>query len=170
MSYYLDFSVAVAQNVCRNDGRPTTATTIRLRSNAPADAADSLPRYVTGGGVFGTPAGVISNNVHLYLPEGENVFDVRVDGQSVSFSLGEHEGHVVVSRTVDLEPGELAAYTVYSNGPEVGNRVVAVEHTPSVRDVPVAVGQPLDCDDISSTPGQQTDARGAALSADFSRF
>lgn len=170
MSYYLDFSVAVAQNVCRNDGRPTTATTIRLRSNAPADAADSLPRYVTGGGVFGTPAGVISNNVHLYLPEGENVFDVRVDGQSVSFSLGEHEGHVVVSRTVDLEPGELAAYTVYSNGPEVGNRVVTVEHTPSVRDVPVAVGQPLDCNDISSTPGQQTDARGAAPSADSARF
>ncbi|HET8958367.1 MAG TPA: DUF4012 domain-containing protein [Microcella sp.] len=161
MSYYLDFSIAVAQNVCRNDGRPTTATTIRLRSNAPADAAQSLPRYVTGGGAFGVPAGIIRNNVHLYLPAGENVFDVRIDGESVAFSLGEHEGHVVVSRTVDLEPGELAAYTVYSNGPESGNRDVIVEHTPSIRDVPVAVGQPLDCNDIPSTPGQQTEASGA---------
>lgn len=158
MSYYLDYSLAVAQNVCRQDARPTTATTVRLRSVAPDDAATSLPSYVTGGGAFGVEPGVIRNNVHLYLPPGENVFDVQVDGESVLFGLAEHDGRVVVSLTRDLAPGELSAFTVYSNGALAGDRMIAVEHTPSVREVPIAVGQPLDCDDVRPTPGQQTDA------------
>lgn len=170
MSYYLDYSIAVAQNVCRQDGRPTTATTIRLRSVAPEDAATSLPQYVTGGGVFGVEPGVVRNNVHLVMPAGENVFDVTVGGSSVAFGLAELDGLVVVSRSIDLAPGELIEYTVLSNGPVAGDRMVDIEHTPSVREVPIAVGQPLDCADVNPTPGQQTDARGAVLVSALSRL
>jgi hypothetical protein len=153
MSYYLDYSIAIAQAICREDQRPTTATTIRLRSTAPVDAATSLPRYVTGGGGFGVPPGVIRNNVHLYLPAGENVFDVRVAGESVAFSLLGHSGLVVVSQSLDLTPGELIEYTVYSNGAESVDRDVTVQHTPSIREVPVATDLPLDCADVRSVRG-----------------
>lgn len=161
MSYYLDYSVAVAQATCRLDGRPTTATTIRLRSVAPADAAVSLSPYVTGGGGFGVPPGDIRNNLHLYLPAGENVFDVRdANGDSISFGLAEHDGRVVVSKTIDLSPGATGEFTVYSNGLAEGIRRVSIEHTPSVRDVPIATDLPLDCLDVRSTPGQVADALG----------
>lgn len=53
MDYYLDKSVSVGSSVCRKDGRPTSVVEITLKNTAPADAATSLPRYVTGGGDFG---------------------------------------------------------------------------------------------------------------------
>src|SRR5690606_20828767 len=47
MDYYLDTSVTVASAVCRSDGLPSYRVTVTLTNTAPADAATSLPPYVT---------------------------------------------------------------------------------------------------------------------------
>lgn len=158
MSYYLDYSVSVAQAICRNDQRPTTAVSVRLRSDAPADAATSLPPYVTGGGGFGVPPGTTRTNLHLYLPPGENVFDVVVDGRSEGFALNEHDGRVVVSRTVDLDPGQTVTVTIYSNAALPGDRAIAVHATPGIGEPAITLGQPLDCRAARPPSGPRTDA------------
>ncbi len=53
MDYYLEKTVSVGSEVCRKDGRPTWTVEVTLKSTAPADAATSLPEYVTGAGAFG---------------------------------------------------------------------------------------------------------------------
>lgn len=112
MSYYLDSRVDVASAQCRSDGRQIVRISVTLSNSAPADAADTLPAYVTGAGQFGVTPGHASTIVYFYGPE-ETVPDqpvevLQMDPGSVSgesFS-GRDGGHTVVGFPTNLAPGE----------------------------------------------------------------
>ena len=73
MGLYLDVQTAIGQQTCRQDRRPQYAFEVTLTNTAPADAATSLPAYVTGGGAFGVTPGniktLVARGVHVLDPD-----------------------------------------------------------------------------------------------------
>ncbi|RLK48010.1 DUF4012 domain-containing protein [Microbacterium telephonicum] len=115
MDYYVTPETTVAWGECTVDdaGRAsgTVTLTLTLTNNAPADAATSLPEYITGGGSFGTPAGTAKTVSYLYLPAGaELVESTRSDGGG--FGGAFHDGRQVMSFGASLTPGQSASATV----------------------------------------------------------
>jgi hypothetical protein len=114
MDYYMN--VAAATGWCTDtEGTAEAELTVRLRSDAPADAAN-LPDYITGGGSFGTPPGLIDTVAYLYLPEGAEVITAgatpTVAQPEPGFGGGIHEGRRVLSWGTTLQPGEETTATV----------------------------------------------------------
>jgi hypothetical protein len=106
MGPYLDVRTAVGQSTCRNDKRPNYAVDVTLTNTAPADAATSLPRYVTAGGAFGIAAGNIRTIVSAYgASEMENL-GLTQDGIEVPYLPATDATHPVSTLTVELAPGE----------------------------------------------------------------
>lgn len=113
MSYYTRPDVSLAWTACPAAGQLAARELtlgLTLTSDAPADAAISLPEYITGGGAFGTPAGVTEVVGNIYLPEGFEL--VSADGAPKGFAGGMHEGRRVLSFGIDLEPGGSTSITV----------------------------------------------------------
>lgn len=145
MDYYLDTALTVDDATCTADGASTWLH-LTLTSTAPADAATTLPEYVTGGGDNGTPAGSFTTQVLLYSPRGGALGEIRVarDGgepQSVGPGLQEHAGRQAGALTVRLAPGETATLDVQVTA-GAGADEVRVERTPTLqhgRTGPVAV-------------------------------
>lgn len=154
MDYYLGAAITAGTAVCREDERPNYRVAVRLENEAPADAAASLPRYVTGGGAFDVPAGVIRTNVAVYGPAGSIAYEVRLDGESIGFASTEHEGLTAVAATVDLEPGQTGQLEVLFLGADGAAERVDVEHTPTSGSVLVTPNAPVDCADISPVSAQ----------------
>lgn len=112
MDYYLDKTVSVGSSVCRRDGRPTSVVEVTLKNTAPADAATSLPRYVTGGGDFGTEPGKIKTLVAVYAPENAIYFGSTQDGKQVGVQTATDGGHPVAQLQTLLAPGESTTFRV----------------------------------------------------------
>jgi hypothetical protein len=69
MSFYVKPTVALTWGRCGAVDRQLTMT-MSLTNTAPADAAKTLPAYVTGNGAFGTPPGAATVVSNVYLPQG----------------------------------------------------------------------------------------------------
>lgn len=114
MDYYM--KVASAVGWCTDtEGAPEAQLTVRLRNDAPADAA-SLPDYITGGGTYGTAPGLVETVAYLYLPVGAEVVAAEatptVSQQTAGFGGGFQEGRRVLTWGTTLVPGEEATATV----------------------------------------------------------
>lgn len=114
MDYYMKVGSAVGW--CTDtEGAPEAQLTVRLRNDAPADAA-SLPDYITGGGSFGTPPGLVETVAYLYLPAGAEVVAAEatatVSQATAGFGGGFQEGRRVLTWGTTLVPGEEATATV----------------------------------------------------------
>ncbi|WP_158253295.1 DUF4012 domain-containing protein [Cryobacterium sp. N19] len=106
MDLYLDVHTAIGQQTCRADQRPQYAVEVTLTNTAPADAATSLPAYVTGGGSFGVPLGNIKTMVSGYgTPEVQNLGVTR-DGATVPYHPATDATFPVSTVGVELAPGE----------------------------------------------------------------
>ncbi|MCS5496123.1 DUF4012 domain-containing protein [Cnuibacter physcomitrellae] len=118
MDYYLTASTTTTSQSCRADGRPIIRVQTTLTNTAPADAAATLPEYVTGGGVYGVAPGNVSTYVYIYGPDGP------ADPVNASISLGIDAGieggqartaidqnHTVAEFKVELAPGESRTVT-----------------------------------------------------------
>lgn len=105
MDYYVKRSVQLVEE-CTGDGYRQVKVRITSTNTAPADAATSLPEYVTGGGIFGVPAGTVRTNVMAYGPTQSNVETARVDGKKTNFSAQHHANRPVGTLTVTLAPGQ----------------------------------------------------------------
>lgn len=114
MSYYIDPDVSLAWASCRPGGQsaPRQLTLqLTLTSRAPADAATTLPEYITGGGVYGTAPGAAEVVGNIYLPQGfELVSATATNG--AGFAGGVHEGRRVLTFGIDLTPGASTGVTV----------------------------------------------------------
>ena len=114
MDYYVAGDTSLAWDSCSTDasGLATgqATLTVTITNNAPADAATSLPEYITGGGGLGVPAGIARTVSYLYLPEGFELMDSTITGER-GFGGGFHGGHRVLRFAVDLAPGETATAT-----------------------------------------------------------
>ncbi|MBG6239431.1 hypothetical protein IWX78_002418 [Mycetocola sp. CAN_C7] len=103
MGYYLDGAVTLS---CAGDEQRVR---VELTSDAPVDAATSLPGFVTGDSVYGVPAGSIRTQVLLVLPPGARVV-TRAD--AVQTVVRDDSGRVIVSVFIEVTPGESGHVTV----------------------------------------------------------
>jgi hypothetical protein len=105
MDYYVKRTVQLVEE-CPVDSHKQVRVRITSTNTAPADAATSLPAYVTGGGIFGVPAGTVQTNVVAYGPVQSNVETASVEGTKVSFAAHRHAKRPVGTVTVSLAPGQ----------------------------------------------------------------
>ena len=111
MDYYVKRTAQV-QRRCAPDGTPVDTVEVTLSNTAPRNAAQALPAYVTGGGVFGVREGNVKTNVVVYGPAGALVRGASVDGEDAPVGSHFHAKRPVASRTVNLAPGESTKVTV----------------------------------------------------------
>ncbi len=118
MSYYVRPDVSITWEGCGPvavAGQRDVSLTIKLTSDAPADAASSLPWYITGGGLYGTPPGIAKVIPNVYLPEGfELVAAQASDGGK--FIAADYQGRQVLTFSTDLPPGAATTFTVHVRG------------------------------------------------------
>ncbi|OII38155.1 hypothetical protein BIU98_14875 [Curtobacterium sp. MMLR14_010] len=112
MDFYLQKTVAVGSAVCRADGRPTSVVQVTLKNTAPADAATSLPAYVTGGGNFGVEPGNVQTNVAVYAAKGEIYLGSTQDGKTAAPHTAVDGAHPVVQVQTLLAPGQSTTFRV----------------------------------------------------------
>lgn len=105
MDYYLRSSVTLRSSRCVGPVRVDTVD-VTLRSAAPADAATSLPEYVTGEISKVVPPGTIRTNLALYTPVGVGLPELTVDGKAVSGDAYTAFDRTQTQLTRDLRPGE----------------------------------------------------------------
>jgi hypothetical protein len=132
MGTYLDAKTSVGQTTCRNDNRPNFAIELTLTNTAPADAATSLPDYVTAGGAFGVAAGNIRTIVSAYGAPGMENLGLTQDGNTVPYLPATDANHPVSTLTVELAPG--ASSTVRFNwlGAEPFDGALELQMTPVI--------------------------------------
>jgi len=134
MDYYLDKRVSVGSSVCRKDGRPTSVVQITIKNTAPADAATSLPRYVTGGGDFGVAPGKIKTLLAAYAPEDAIFLGATKDGKTTAVQTAIDGGHPVAQLQTLLAPGESLTFRVAFLGEaKYAKAAVQASSTPGVQ-------------------------------------
>ncbi|ROP65047.1 DUF4012 domain-containing protein [Curtobacterium sp. ZW137] len=133
MDYYLDKTVAVGSSVCRKDGRPTSVVEVTLKNTAPADAATSLPSYVTGGGSFGTEPGKVKTLIAVYAPANAIYLGGTQDGKPAALQTTKDGEHPVTQLRTVLAPGESTTLRVaFLGSAEFANAGVQAVSTPGV--------------------------------------
>jgi hypothetical protein len=145
MDYYVDGAINISAGMCRSDSRPNYEVSVQLKSTAPADAATSLPEYVTGGGSYGVAPGNVDTIVYVYAPEGSRPFGASIDGVQYSFIRTEHDGRAVAGLKVELEPGQDATIAFQFVGAKNAPAGISLVHTPLARNVDTAIDNYLDC-------------------------
>jgi hypothetical protein len=111
MSYYLRSDVRVRPTSCTSQVQTLTGQA-RFESVAPADAASSLPHYVTGGGDYGIPPGEQLVAVRIYGPDGGEVGEVSLNGRPVKdVSIVVHGDRPVATVYVLLKPQQVIDMT-----------------------------------------------------------
>ncbi|MFP7834838.1 DUF4012 domain-containing protein [Marisediminicola sp. LYQ134] len=106
MGAYLDVALAEGQATCRADERPVHRVQMTLTNTAPADAATSLPSYVTGGGVYGVAPGNNRTVVSVYAPPDMENNGFARDGETIPYQPAINMGYPVSLIPVELAPGE----------------------------------------------------------------
>jgi len=130
MDRFLTTSIAAGTVQCRPDGHRDVTVTVTLKSTAPADAGTRFPFSLTGGGLFGTPAGQIRTLVSAAAPADGSVASVNVDGKPVNAPVVEEAGFPTTTATVLLKPGEKATIEFRFIAGKVGAVRPVVLHTP----------------------------------------
>lgn len=135
MDYYVTAEPTIGWESCTLDGHGRTVDpvtlTITLTNTAPADAATSLPEYITGGGSFGVPAGTARTVAYVYLPEEYVLLDAEITNDA-GFGGGYHGDLQVMSFGADLKPGETVTATFSARPPEAGAATAIAEMTPTI--------------------------------------
>lgn len=105
MDYYVRRTVQLVR-ACSRDGYKETTVRVISTNTAPADAASSLPAYVTGAGNFGVPPGSVQTNIVAYGPIQATVETAMIDGQKTQLATHIHSSRPVGVVAVRLAPGE----------------------------------------------------------------
>ncbi|WP_364745961.1 DUF4012 domain-containing protein [Arthrobacter sp. LAR12-1-1.1] len=133
MDYYVKRTVQLVKE-CTGDDYGQVKVRITSTNTAPADAATSLPAYVTGGGIFGVPAGTVQTNVIAYGPVQANVETATVDGTKTDFAAHRHADRPVGTVTLTLAPGQSSTVDL-TFGKIVQHTEPTVVVTPTVQPV-----------------------------------
>ncbi|WP_235010213.1 DUF4012 domain-containing protein [Arthrobacter sp. SLBN-112] len=105
MDYYVKRTVQLIKE-CPADGYEQTTVRVTSTNTAPADAATSLPAYVTGAGIYGVAAGSVQTNIVAYGPVQANVESATIDGVKAPFAPYLHADRPVGVVAQQLAPGE----------------------------------------------------------------
>jgi hypothetical protein len=139
MDFWIKRTVRVIKD-CARDGYRSVTIRVTSSNTAPANAATSLPSYVTGAGNYGVPAGSVQTNVVAYGPAQSTVDTVHRDGDQIPFSAHRHSQRGVGVSTTRLAPGESTTldfnfgHIVQNSKPEL----VVTPTTQPVKDVLLA--------------------------------
>lgn len=133
MDYYVKRTVQLIKE-CPRDGYEQTTVRVTSMNTAPADAATSLPPYVTGDGVFGVPPGSVQTNIVAYGPVQAQVETAKLDGQKIEFAPHIHNNRPVGVLAIRLAPGESRSVD-FTFGKIVQHTEPNVVVTPTVQDV-----------------------------------
>lgn len=145
MDYYMKRTVQLVEE-CTGDEYGQVKVRITSTNTAPADAATSLPEYVTGGGVFGVPPGTVRTNLIAYGPVQSYVETAVLDGNKTGFAAHRHSSRPVGSVTVTLAPGQSSTVEI-TFGKIVQHTKPNLDVTPTiqaVKDVVLAT-KPAEC-------------------------
>lgn len=142
MDYYTRASISTAIGTC--EGEPTTQLRVTWTNDAPADAATTLPEYVTANGWYGVPVGSVRTLIALYGPEGATPSHIDRDGEEDGVQTTVLDGRAVVQHEVLLAPGESTTITIEFQGTGAGERLTQVLHTPMI-DTPKTTRENLTC-------------------------
>ncbi len=141
MDYYVRRTVQLVRT-CPGDGYSQYTVRVTLRNTAPADAATSLPAYVTGAGVFGVAPGRVRTNTIAYGPAQSLLQTARINGNEVSLGSFGHGNRPVGVLTTELGPGDAATIEMDFTKVVQDNEPV-LDVTPTVQD-PADVILPLE--------------------------
>jgi Protein of unknown function (DUF4012) len=132
MDMYLDVKIGVGQVTCRKDERPNYGVTVTVTNTASADAATTLPEYVTGGGTFGVTPGNVKTLVSVYgAPDMQNLGITR-DGATVGYHPTTDSAYPVSLVSVELAPGESTVLTFGWLGPKAFSGELLTQSTPVI--------------------------------------
>ncbi len=131
---YLDVGLAMQTATCREDGRAEVAVTVRVASELPPDAADTLPVSVTGGGLWGATAGFIAPTISVAAPPGWFVGGVELEGVAVPAVTATDGAGPVVTRRTDLPPGASNTLVFRFVAPRAEPVEPSLVHTPLLTD------------------------------------
>ncbi|BBH17117.1 chemotaxis protein [Nocardioides baekrokdamisoli] len=143
MSYYLRYSLDITTTSC-NAGRQGMSAHLKIWSTAPADAAKTLPLFITGGGLYGVKPGSQSVQYMIVGPLGGTISNMLVDGAPLTkdpgnttalpdFSqTGRLGNRPLLSNYLGLGPGQTIdiTWTMTSGDGQTGSPVVGM--TPSI--------------------------------------
>lgn len=133
MDFWLQKTVAVGSAVCRADGRPTSVVQVTLKNTAPADAATSLPAYVTGAGNFGVAPGKVQTNVAVYAAKDEIYLGSTQDGKAAAPHTAVDGDHPVVQIQTLLAPGQSTTFRVtFLGSAKQAKAAVTAVSTPTI--------------------------------------
>lgn len=107
MDFYIRRTVQLERS-CTPEGYLQYSLVATLTNTAPTDAAEVLPEYVTGGGVFGVPPGTVETNFVAYGPDQARLQTARIDGEQVPLGSYRHGDRPVGTVTTELRPGQSA--------------------------------------------------------------
>ena len=133
MDYYVKRTVQLIKE-CPKDGYEETTVRVTSTNTAPADAATSLPPYVTGDGVFGVPPGSVQTNIVAYGPAQAHIETAQLDGQKSEFAPYFHGNRPVGVLAIQLAPGESKSVE-FTFGKIVQHTEPNLVVTPTVQDV-----------------------------------
>jgi hypothetical protein len=133
MDYHVKRTVQLVKE-CPQNGYEQTSVRVTSTNTAPADAATSLPTYVTGGGAFGVPAGSVQTNIVAYGPVQAYVETATLDSQRTDFAPHRHSNRPVGVVAIQLAPGE-SKTVAFTFGKIVQHTEPNVVVTPTVQDV-----------------------------------
>jgi hypothetical protein len=133
MDYYIKRTVQLVKE-CPKDGYEQTTVRVTSTNAAPADAALSLPAYVTGGGNYGVPPGSVQTNIVAYGPAQAYVETAKLDGQKTEFAPHFHGSRPVGVLAIRLAPGESKTVD-FTFGKIVQHTEPNLVVTPTVQDV-----------------------------------
>lgn len=143
MDFYTSAAISTAVGVCQ--GEPTTQVRVTWTNNAPLDAAETLPEYVTAAGWYGVEPGDVRTLIAVYGPEGATLQSIDRDGEEEGVQTTMLGTRSVVQHDVTVAPGESTTITVSFIGDGAGDRLTKLRHTPMV-DTPETTRGEFSCE------------------------
>jgi len=104
IGWYEDMDVDVS-HACSDTDPGQLTVSVSVTSNAPSDAADTLPIYVTGTGEI-APRGRIASQLYVYAPPGSKITAFRPTKGPKRADLATHDGLQAATWPLELAPGE----------------------------------------------------------------
>ncbi len=130
MDVYLGVAITAGIESCRPDGLAEVVVDVELTSNAPADAEFTLPRSVTGGGMWGTGIGDIGTLITVSAPEGYFFGGVINEGKAVRPGDVIESGFPSSVTRINLSPGQTESAQFRFIAPKPGVADPVILHTP----------------------------------------
>jgi len=137
MGTYLQTQIDTAHAVCRSDGLPQLDVHVTLTNTAPADAATSLPEYVTAGGAYGVAPGNIKVITNIYGVPGSANLGLTRDGVELPHHATTDSGYPVSAVSMELAPGESVSFKSSFLADKPGIKRIVIQKTPEININPV---------------------------------